>query len=151
VEAVRWLGGSAAAGWGALYGEVSLPGGPKIGIGVPTMGPGNQFEFHEQSQAAKQQVFDNALACIPAGWMAATLELKVTGLPGFGPLAIHHRLTNPESGDEVIDFTEDLFNSTSKLCGAFRDSGENWNECVVTMKFDENGKIYKTTIRYNCR
>jgi hypothetical protein len=97
------------------------------------------------------EVQECARACVPAGWMSATLEIKVTGHPGFGSPEIHHRLTNPESGDEVIDFTEDLFNSTSKLYGAFRDSGDNWNECVVTMRFDENGKIYRTTIRYNCR
>jgi hypothetical protein len=83
--------------------------------------------------------------------MSATLEIKVTERPGLGSPEIHHRLTNPENGDEVLVFTEDLYNSTNKLYGAFRDSGDNWNECVVTMKFDGNGKIYKTTIRYNCR
>ena len=113
--------------------------------------PGNRLSFYERSNSVMNEVQECARACVPAGWMSATLEIKVTGHPGLGSPEIHHRLTNPESGDEVIDFTEDLFNSTSKLYSAFRDSGDNWNECVVTMKFDENGKIYKTTIRYNCR
>jgi len=90
------------------------------------------------------EIQECARACVPAGWMSATLELK-----GTGPLAMHHRLTNPETGDEVVDFTEDLFNSTGKLHSLSRELGENWNQCVVTMNFDENGKIYRSTLRYN--
>jgi hypothetical protein len=117
-------------------------------MGAPTMGAGNQFEFHEQSQAAKQQVFDSARACIPAGWMAATLELKVTGLLGFGPLAIHHRLTNPENGDEADDFTSELFDSTSKLHSIFTDHGQRWTGCVISMELDGTGQIIRSKTTY---
>ncbi len=112
------------------------------------MGPGNQFEFHEQSQAAKAQVFDNARTCIPAGWMAATLELKVTGIPGFGPLAIHHRLTNPENGDEADDFTRELFDSTSRFHSIFAEHGQNWVGCIIAMEFDGDGQIASSETSY---
>jgi hypothetical protein len=112
------------------------------------MGPGNQFEFHEQSQAAKAQVFDSVSGCIPAGWMAATLELKVTGLPGFGPLAIHHRLTNPATGEEADDFTRELFDSTSKLHSIFSDHAQRWTGCVISMELDGNGQIIRSKTAY---
>jgi hypothetical protein len=112
------------------------------------MGPGNHFEFHEQSQAAKQQVFDNARTCIPAGWMAATLELKVTGIRGFGPLVIHHRLTNPATGEEAGDFTRELFDSTSNLHPIFSDHAQEWTGCVISMELDGTGQIIRSKTSY---
>lgn len=114
------------------------------------MGPGNHFEFHEQSQAAKQQVFDSVSGCIPAGWTTATMELKVTGFPGFGPLAIHHRLTNQATGEEADEFTRELFDSTSSLHSIFSDHGQRWTGCVISMELDATGKIVssKTTYEY---
>jgi hypothetical protein len=113
------------------------------------MGPGNQFEFHEQSQAAKNLVFDCARACIPAGWMFAQLELKVTGHPGFGPLAIHHRLTNPSTGEEADDFTKELFDSTSRFHSIFAEHGQNWVGCIIAMEFDGDGQIVRSKTSYN--
>ena len=109
---------------------------------------GKHSDFHERSQAVMNEVQECARACVPAGWMSATLELKVTGHPSFGPLAIHHRLTNPSTGDEVDDFTEDLFNSTSKLHSVFRDFGENWSHCTVSMSFNETGMLLGSETNY---
>ena len=117
-------------------------------MGRAEMDLGKHSDFHEQSQAVMNEVQECARACVPAGWMSATLELKVTGHPSFGPLAIHHRLTNPENGDEVDDFTEDLFNSTSKLHPVFREFGENWIQCVVSMKLNETGQLVRSTMHY---
>lgn len=113
------------------------------------MEPSNDLSFHECSHFVMNEVLDCVSACVPAGWMSATLELKVTGCPGFGPPGIQHRLTNPENGEEVVDFTGDLFTSTSKLHSVCREFGENWNQCLVTMKLDGTGTIYRATIRYN--
>jgi hypothetical protein len=112
------------------------------------MDAGKHSDFHERSQAVMDEVQECARACVPTGWMSATLELKVSGHPSFGPLAIHHRLTNPETGAEVDDFTEDLFSSTSKLHPVFRHFGENWSQCVVWMKLNETGQIVSSKRSY---
>jgi hypothetical protein len=110
---------------------------------------GKHSDFHEQSQAAKNLVFDCARACIPANWMFAQLELKVTGHPGFGPLAIHHRLTNPSTGEEADDFTKELFDSTSRFHSIFAQHGQNWVRCIIAMEFDGNGQIVRSKTNYN--
>ena len=67
---------------------MSLPWDLVTAMGRAEMDLGKHSDFHEQSQAAKQQVFDNARACIPAGWIrnregSTSRDARVSAHPGF--------------------------------------------------------------------
>ena len=106
------------------------------------------MEFHNQQQAAMQQLRQHVLSCVPAHWRVAALELDVGGLPQMGIRSIHHRLHNPATGEEIDDLTQEVFDDTHALHAVFTEFDQAWCRCHVTFELDGSGRMTRSEARF---
>jgi hypothetical protein len=92
-----------------------------------------------RSAAAFGALMKALLPAIPQGWKEAVLELKVSYDLLAGHYRIAHRLRNPATDAEAMDFSENLFLAIEVFHRIEIDGGENWNACVLRLQLRPDG------------
>lgn len=80
------------------------------------------------------------LACTSGDWTTVALELKVTFALPASTYSVTHRIRNPSTGQEVIDFSDALFAAITVFHRVELAAGRQWSECSLKVHFDEAGR-----------
>jgi hypothetical protein len=75
----------------------------------------------------------------PRNWRDVQLELKVSRAEGGQRYKIAHRILNPDTGAEAIDFSDQLFALIDVYHRIDLEVGYNWNRSTLTLF--RSGKI----------
>ena len=93
-----------------------------------------------RSAAAFSALVKATRIAVPEGWSEAALELKVSFELPENRYRIAHRLRNPSTGAESIDFSDALFAAIEVFHRIEVENGENWNRCVLTLRMGGEGR-----------
>lgn len=92
-----------------------------------------------------------ACMAVPRGWRTAALELKVSFALPEAKYRIVHRLRDPGTDAEAVDFSESLFTAIEVFHRIEVEGGQNWNRCVLALKFGDDGSCDIELSRENGR
>ena len=106
------------------------------------------LEFHKRQAEAMDRLTDTLLPAIPRHWRHAQLELDVHYSPVTKIRAIHHRLTNPTTGEDAGDFPPDLFGASTALHMVFTEYEQAWKRAIIELTFHENGSFRQRKANY---
>lgn len=93
-----------------------------------------------RSAAAFSALVKATRTAVPEDWSEATLELKVSFELPENRYRIAHRLRNPGTGAESIDFSDTLFAAIDVFHRIEVENAENWNRCVLTLRMSGEGR-----------
>ena len=85
---------------------------------------------------------------VPRGWRKAGLELKVSYDIRTGEYKVAHRIRNPDSDTEVMDFSDHLFATIDVFHRVAVKAGSGWNQCRVLLNLGEHGRCFKAEATY---
>lgn len=85
---------------------------------------------------------------VPRGWRKAGLELKVTYDIRTGEYKVSHRIRNPDSDIEVMDFSDQLFATIDVFHRIAVKGGRSWNGCKVLLNLYEHGRCFEAEAKY---
>ncbi len=86
--------------------------------------------------------------CIPRGWQTAELHLDVAYSELTRVRSVKHRLYNPATDEEVLDFPEALFQATTGLHAIFTEYGQAWKSCVLPLTFNSGGALVRSVSNF---
>lgn len=110
--------------------------------------PARHMEFHERQQRASNELLASLLPCIPSDWQLAELQLNVAYSPFTGVRSVKHRLVNPTTHEEVLDFPESLFQTATGLHVVFTAYEQAWKRCVMKLFFNSSGAMTRSETNY---
>lgn len=103
------------------------------------------------SAAAMKALVDIARQAVPDGWRHAVLEMKVRFEMLPGRYRVAHRLCNPDTEEEAVDFSDALFAAIEVFHWIEVESGQNWNRCLLTLRLHGSGRCDAELSRENGR
>jgi len=99
-----------------------------------------QAEFQGRQQRAMVRLMVECRQLIPTDWREAILEIDRNDM-SEGSRTIKHRLHNKITGEEIFNFSDRMFIASSLLHGLYSRYDMEWNHCILTMWFDDAGKV----------
>ena len=100
------------------------------------------------TRVAFDAVIEATRSRVPRGWRKAGLELKVSYDIRTGEYKVAHRIRNPDSDTEVMDFSDHLFATIDVFHRVAVKAGSGWNQCRVLLNLDEHGRCFKAEATY---
>jgi hypothetical protein len=110
--------------------------------------PAKHMEFIENQQRASNELLARILPCIPRGWRTAELLLDVGYSKFTSVRSVKHRLVNPATHEEVLDFPEPLFQAATALHIVFTEYDQDWKRCVLKLFFNGAGTMTRSETNF---
>lgn len=85
---------------------------------------------------------------VPPGWRKAALELKVRYELLASRYSVTHRLRNPDTDAEAVDFSDALFTAIEVFHRIAVEGGQNWNETTLTLHMEGKGRCREAEARH---
>jgi hypothetical protein len=102
-----------------------------------------------RSAAALGALAKAECVAVPRDWRTAALELKVSFALPEGKYRIVHRLRDPGTDAETVDISESLFTAIEVFHRIEVEGGQNWNRCVLALRFGDDGSCDAELSREN--
>lgn len=106
----------------------------------PVGRPRQDEHFHRRSNAALRALAAAVHSAVPPAWTKPVLELKVCYDLHARSYTLTHRLRNPETDAEAMNFSDALFASIDVYHRIALEGGENWNQSTLTFNLDAQGR-----------
>ena len=98
-----------------------------------------------RSEAASLALARAVIACVPRDWVKAAVELNVARDYMTGELRTTHRIFHPDSGVEVMNFSEALFTTITVYQRISEEQSQKWKQCTMTLNLEKPGKFRPVT------
>ena len=106
-------------------------------------------EFEKREEEWMGRLLYQCRQVIPGSWREAVLELEGRYSGETGKRSVSHRLRNPLTGEQITEFTQQLFMVSNMVHALHIMAGNEWERCVVEMGFDEDGEMDRCEARYS--
>ena len=126
---------------GHLPRKAHCPNSPWEGHGAWMHEAQRKPDFHELSGAAMDALIAAVRPRVPREWRNALLELKVVYQLPANRYEVSHRLLNPDTGAEAMDFSDELFATIEVYHRIYAEGGQNWNQSTLTLHRDQKGSL----------
>lgn len=110
--------------------------------------PESNREFEHRQGPVIRALVDHVNSCVPRDWGIAALELDVQKMQPGGRMTLRHRLYNPGSRRDLVEFPQALFETTSRYHALCCEFGHSWVRATVVLVFNLHHELMRHEMHY---